>query len=155
MNDRADTMGIEFVHGDIFRANVEALVDPVNCVGIMGKGLAREFRRRFPGASEEYMHFCRKGGMVPGRLHISSEKGVVVIALPTKRHWRDPSYMQDIEAGLETLAKDVKRLEIKSIALPALGCGNGGLPWKDIKRVIEKHLGSLKARVLVYEPHGV
>jgi O-acetyl-ADP-ribose deacetylase (regulator of RNase III) len=140
---------------DLFRSGAEALVNPVNCVGVMGKGLAFQFRRRFPANYEIYVEACRSGALRPGKLLITEDRGTVIINFPTKRHWRDPSRMEDIEAGLKALAQEVRRRQIASVAVPMLGCGLGGLQWSEVGPLIERYLGGLEARVLVYGPGPV
>ena len=122
---------ITITNGDILKANVEALVCPVNCVGVMGKGLALQFRREFPDNYEEYVYACETGGIVLGEVYVHSRATAdlphYIINFPTKGHWRNSSRLEDIETGLEALIAAVKRLDISSVAVPALGCGLGGL----------------------------
>ena len=134
---------ITITNGDILRANVEALVCPVNCVGVMGKGLALQFRHEFPDNYVEYARACQTGEMAPGRVYVYS-RGTAnlpdtpgptlryIINFPTKRHWKESSRLEDIETGLESLVAAVKRLDISSVAVPALGCGLGGLKWDTV-----------------------
>lgn len=133
--------------GDIFRANVEALVNPVNCVGVAGRGLALEFRKRFPENFAFYQKACCEGEIAPGRVHLVARPFPPVprtahwpkriVNFPTKRHWRDTSRLEDIEAGLLDLTAAVRSWGIRSIAIPALGCGLGGLDWSDVRPRIE------------------
>ena len=127
---------ITITNGDILKANVEALVCPVNCVGVMGKGLALQFKREFPDNYMEYASACSIGEIAPGRVFIHSRRATkppyFIINFPTKRHWRDLSRLEDIEMGLEALIAAVERLDISSIAVPALGCGLGGLQWDTV-----------------------
>lgn len=150
---------IESVHGDLLQAHAEALVNPVNCVGVMGKGLALQFKRAFPANFGAYVLACEKGEVVPGVMCIHDRgEGAMpryVINFPTKRHWRDSSRAGDIEQGLVALAADIARLGIRSIAVPPLGCGLGGLDWKVVRPLIVQTLGALPgAKVLLYEPTG-
>ena len=126
-------MPIISVRGDIFAAHVEALTNPVNCVGVMGKGLALEFKRRYPTNFAAYARACTSGVLRPGQ-PVIFDPGVdmlprYIVNSPTKRHWRDPSRLDDIEAGLATLVSQIERLSIGSIAILPLGCGLGGLDW--------------------------
>ena len=124
---------ITFKQGDLFQDSAEALVNPVNCVGTMGKGLAKEFKRKFPDNFREYVRACRAGRVRPGRMLVfhthRPEINRYIINFPTKRDWRDPSRIEDIEAGVQVLADEVRNRRIRSLAIPALGCGLGGLPW--------------------------
>ncbi|MFI7608743.1 macro domain-containing protein [Micromonospora sp. NPDC049366] len=145
------------VTGDLFAADVDALVNPVNCVGVMGKGLALQFKQRFPASYAVYRHACGQGEMAPGRVQVVlARKGRhrYVINFPTKRHWREPSRLEDVEAGLQDLADKVRGLRIGSIAVPALGCGLGGLEWSIVRPRIEQVLGATRARVLIYGPRS-
>lgn len=148
---------IEITRGDLLQAKVEALVNPVNCVGVMGKGLAAQFKRAFPAHFEAYRAACARGEVVPGRMLIvtaSSPSGPrSIIHFPTKRHWRAASRMDDIESGLSALVVDVQTQGIQSIAVPPLGCGLGGLAWSDVRPRIERAFEALPAiRVLLFEP---
>jgi O-acetyl-ADP-ribose deacetylase (regulator of RNase III) len=124
------------VHGDLFAQNVDAIVNPVNCVGVMGAGLALSFKTRFPSMFESYQSICKNGGLVPGTVHLSdvSIDGAkrLVINLPTKLHWRDPSTVALVEAGLSALVDVAHERGLQSIAMPALGCGLGGLKLCDV-----------------------
>lgn len=134
------------------QADVQALVNPVNCVGIMGKGLALEFKQRFPKNFSLYREACSRGNVKPGSLFIVEECDRYIINFPTKRHWRDKSLLWDIEMGLEALARDIQAWGIKSIAIPALGCGNGGLDWEVVKPMIVVAIAPLDIRAIIYEP---
>ncbi len=124
--------------GSIFDAPVRALVNPVNCQGIMGKGLALEFKQRFPEAYEDYRRACLYKELAPGKIHTFwDSSGQRIVNFPTKTFWRSPSKMQYIEAGLPALVEWVQLNAIESIAIPALGCGLGGLPWSGVKQRIE------------------
>ncbi|MFG3710832.1 macro domain-containing protein [Micromonospora sp. NPDC047730] len=143
------------VEGDLFAADVDALVNPVNCVGVMGRGLALQFKQRFPANFATYREACQEGLVQPGKVLVvlaRQDRHRYVINFPTKRHWRQPSRIEDVEAGLRDLARSIRALRISSVALPALGCGLGGLQWKDVRPRIEETLGATGARVLVYGP---
>ena len=131
---------ISFVKGDILRAEVEALVNTVNCVGFMGRGIAAQFRRAFPENFKKYKAACDAKEMQPGKVFIVAIAGLTnpryIVNFPTKRHWRGKSRLGDIGAGLADLVEQVERLEIRSIAIPALGCGLGKLRWEDVRGLI-------------------
>lgn len=142
--------------GNLLKADVEALVNPVNCVGVMGKGLALQFKQVFPENFVQYQQACLTGRVKPGQMFVTQTEYFAnpqyIINFPTKRHWRNPSQIGDIEAGLEALARTVEQLEIKSIAVPALGCGNGGLEWLKVLPLIETTFAQLpEVQVLVFE----
>jgi O-acetyl-ADP-ribose deacetylase (regulator of RNase III) len=150
---------IEISRGDILNADVEALINTVNCVGVMGRGLAAQFKRAYPKNFTAYQTACKRHEVQPGRTLIVETGQRInprwVINFPTKRHWRGKSRMEDIEAGLAALVADVRRLGIKSIAIPPLGCGLGGLDWSEVRPRIERALAALTdVRVLLYEPDG-
>jgi O-acetyl-ADP-ribose deacetylase (regulator of RNase III) len=126
---------IEYRSGDILQADAEALVNTVNCVGIMGRGIALQFKNAFPENFKVYEAACKRGEVQPGLLLVF-ETGTmtnpkVIINFPTKRHWRGKSRMEDIEAGLKALAEEVRKRQIRSIAVPPLGSGLGGLEWRE------------------------
>jgi O-acetyl-ADP-ribose deacetylase (regulator of RNase III) len=133
---------IHFTTGDIMQADCDALVNPVNCVGVMGKGLALEVKKAFPNVFKEYKDWCDIGMIAVGCTTIH-KTGVryprYVINFPTKQHWKSPSEMKFIRNGLTSLVIDIKERptkDIMSIAVPKLGCGNGGLQWTDVKPLI-------------------
>jgi len=147
---------IEITRGDILKADAEALVNTVNCVGLEGKGLAAQFRDAFPRVSRSYRAACRRNKVQPGCMHvvkIGRTNPRWVINFPTKRHWRGGSQMADIEAGLTALVAEVRRLGIRSIAVPPLGCGLGGLSWAAVRPRIERAFLDLpEVRLLLFEP---
>ena len=137
---------IRFAKGSIFDSGCEALVNPVNCVGVMGKGLALQFKQRFPTNFASYAKACRAGDLVPGRMHLfdtGSQLPRCIVNFPTKRHWRDASRLEDVAHGLAALAGVIAANDIRSIAIPPLGCGLGGLPWPDVRALILRHMASL------------
>jgi O-acetyl-ADP-ribose deacetylase (regulator of RNase III) len=149
---------IEHKTGNLLKADAEALVNAVNCVGVMGKGIALQFKQAFPDNFSLYERACRAKQVRPGAMLIVTTGNAAnpkyIINFPTKRHWRDRSRIEDIRTGLEALIRDVKRLEIKSIAIPALGCGNGGLDWSEVGPMIEGAFSALTdVAVSLYEPH--
>src|SRR5713226_9507439 len=132
---------IEVTHGDLLTADAEALVNTVNCVGIMGRGIALQFKNAFPANFKAYAAACRRGEVQPGRMFVF-ETGTFtnpqyIINFPTKRHWRGKSRLEDIEAGLKGLAGEIRDREIRSIAIPPLGSGLGGLNWAEVRERIE------------------
>ena len=139
---------LTFVAGDIFEATADALVNPVNTVGVMGKGLAAQFRERFPANTRLYEAACRARMVQLGRMFVT-ESPVRPgprwsINFPTKSHWRYPSRLEWITSGLEDLAAVIEQHRIRSIALPALGAGNGGLDWVQVRAEIERVLSGLE-----------
>ena len=149
---------IKYTTGDILTADVDALVNTVNCVGIMGRGIALQFKNTFPENFKAYEAACVRGEVQPGRMFVF-ETGTLapkyIINFPTKRHWRGKSRMEDIEAGLEALVAEIRSRQIKSIAIPPLGSGLGGLNWNAVRNRIEAALVPLKSvDVIVYEPNG-
>lgn len=148
---------LEYRCGNLLEAEVEALVNTVNCVGVMGKGLALQFKQAFPGNFQAYQHACQSGEVMPGQMFTVSTGRLdyprYIINFPTKRHWRNPSRLEYIETGLEALIATVECLEISSIAVPPLGCGNGGLKWTRVAPLIEAAFAQMPAtRVLVFQP---
>lgn len=132
-------------------ADVEALVNAVNCVGVMGKGLALQFKQRFPEYFAAYAEACAAGEVRLGRVHVARLERCF-ISFPTKRHFRSRSRLPDVRAGLDDLARVIGELGMRSVAVPALGCGLGGLDWGEVEPLIEEKLGTLGARVVVYPP---
>lgn len=150
---------IKEMAGDILDAQAEALVNTVNTVGVMGKGIALQFRQAFPAIYEEYRKACERGEVTPGRMFVVPTERLVnpkfIINFPTKRHWKGKSRIDDIKAGLGDLVRVVKKLNIRSIAVPPLGCGSGGLSWDDVRPMIIERLSVLEdVEVLLFSPHG-
>lgn len=151
---------IERTRGNLLEADVEALVNTVNTVGVMGKGIALQFKKAFPENFKAYKKACDTDELQPGKMLVVETHelpGVAkyIINFPTKRHWRGKSKMEDIESGLTALVDEVRNYQIKSIAVPPLGCGNGGLRWSEVLPRIEVAFESVPdVRVLVFEPAG-
>ena len=146
---------IEFVRGDLFEADVEALVNAVNTVGVMGAGLALQFKTTFPANFKAYKAECKAKRLEVGRVFVFEQPGAprCLINFPTKRHWKDASKPEYVRDGLVDLVAQVKARGIRSIAVPALGCGLGGLEWSEVRPMIEAAFAPLPGvRVLVYEP---
>lgn len=150
---------IELKQGDILRAQAQALVNTVNCVGVMGRGIALQFRKAFPKNFKAYKALCDRKALQPGEVFVFDlnrlENPRYVINFPTKKHWRGKSRLEYIESGLEALLGELRRLDIRSVAVPPLGCGLGGLSWEDVRQHIEEAFAELpEVRVLLYEPTG-
>jgi O-acetyl-ADP-ribose deacetylase (regulator of RNase III) len=150
---------IEFTKGDLLTANVEAVVNTVNCVGIMGRGVALQFKEAFPANFKAYETACRRDEVQPGRMFVYETGALTnpkfIINFPTKRHWRARSQMEDIDSGLRALADEIHKRGISSIAIPPLGSGLGGLDWSDVRPRIENTLrGFNNLRVVIFEPNG-
>lgn len=152
---------IHYVRGDILKAETDALVNSVNCVGVMGRGIALQFKEAFPDNFKAYAAACRRGEVQPGRLFVFETGRLTppryIINFPTKRHWRGKSRIEDIEAGLAALVEEIRSRHIRSIAIPPLGSGLGGLEWTEVRRRIERSLEDLPdVEVIVFEPgYGV
>jgi O-acetyl-ADP-ribose deacetylase (regulator of RNase III) len=153
-------MVIESTTGNLLKAEAEALVNTVNTVGVMGKGIALQFRQAFPEMHRAYQKACQAGEVQLGKVQVFDLGGLVggprwIINFPTKGHWRARSRLSDIEAGLQDLAGKIRELRIHTVALPPLGCGNGGLNWAEVRPRIEKAFAAIPdVHVLLYEPAG-
>lgn len=151
---------IEPAKGNLLKAPAEALVNTVNTVGVMGKGIALQFRQAFPEMYRAYEKACKDGEVRLGEVQVYDLGGLAggprwIVNFPTKGHWRAESRLADIEAGLADLVVKIRKLQICSIALPPLGCGNGGLQWKMVRPLIEKAFAELPdVQVLLFEPAG-
>ena len=150
---------IELTRGNLLEAEAEALVNTVNCIGHMGKGIALQFKQAFPANFKAYQAACRAGEVTPGKMLITDNGSLVnpryIINFPTKRHWRGQSRLEDIAAGLQALVVEVQRLGVRSIAVPPLGCGLGGLDWGVVRPMIEQAFSALPdVRILLFEPTG-
>lgn len=150
---------IELTNGDILKADAEAIVNTVNCVGIMGRGIALQFKKAFPANFRAYAVACEAGEVQPGKMFVYDTRSFAnpryIINFPTKRHWKGKSRMEDIESGLTALAREVKERGITSIAIPPLGAGLGGLDWDDVRPRIKAALRDVPdLDVLIYQPNG-
>ena len=149
-------MSITITKGNMFDLNCDALVNPINCKGVMGAGLALEFKKRYPAMFTEYVKLCKASQIQIGKVWIW-ETGLLIpplylINFPTKDDWRNPSKLKWIESGLDDLRSHVILNEMASIALPALGCGKGNLSFDNVRPLIELKLGDLKTNVFLFEP---
>nr|WP_270698513.1 macro domain-containing protein [Aeromonas sp. QDB05] len=135
---------------------MEALVNTVNTVGVMGKGIALMFKERFPANMRAYAEACKQGDVVTGKMFITQTGELLgprwIVNFPTKQHWRNPAQMAWIQDGLQDLRAWLQAQQVSSIAIPPLGAGNGGLPWPEVKQAIETALGDLDIDILLYEP---
>jgi O-acetyl-ADP-ribose deacetylase (regulator of RNase III) len=148
---------IEYKRGDILREDAEALVNSVNCVGVMGRGIALQFKNAFPENFKAYAKACKREEVQPGQMFVFETGRLTnpryIINFPTKRHWRGKSRMEDIEAGLIALVEVIQQYKIRSIAIPPLGCGLGGLEWAEVKSLIYGALAPLaNVHIIIYEP---
>ncbi len=150
---------IRFKAGDVLAEDVDALVNTVNCVGVMGRGIALQFKKAFPANFEAYAAACKRGEVKPGRMFVFETGALAnprwIVNFPTKRHWRGRSRMEDVEAGLKALAAEIRARNIRSIAVPPLACGLGGLAWDDVRPRIEAALAGFDdLEAVVFEPGG-
>ena len=150
---------IRFVTGNLFNSNAEAVVNTVNCVGVMGRGIALQFKNKYPDNFKAYELACKRGEVIPGKMFVFELNQLVnpkyIINFPTKRHWRGVSRIEDIEAGLVDLVDVITQRQISSIALPPLGAGLGGLDWTVVREKIEFSLCRLsEVDIEVFEPNG-
>ncbi len=150
---------IELTQGDILKADAEALVNTVNCVGIMGRGIALQFRKAFPENFKAYEAACKAHQVQPGKMFIYDLNRLYnprfIINFPTKRHWKGKSRIEDIKSGLADLISVIQQRQIRSVAIPPLGCGLGGLNWEEVRPLIIEAFQSLpEVAVLLFEPAG-
>ena len=146
---------LEIVSGDMFTLPFDIRVNPVNCAGVMGAGVALSFKRRYSEMFIAYKHACFTGKLVPGKLHVWKTPDAWVINLPTKRHWREPSTYAYVHDGLKALAEYLATQGSVTVALPALGCGLGRLEWPKIYDLITLHLKDSPAKISVFEPRSL
>lgn len=145
---------IIYTTGDLLKSQAESLVNTVNCEGYMGKGIAYQFKLQYPENNKDYVKACKSGNLKVGKLHYFREKGKLIINFPTKDKWRANSKMEYVADGLNELVKLINLLDIKSISIPPLGSGNGGLIWEEVKQLIEQKLSviSKEIEIYIYEP---
>lgn len=141
--------------GNIFDSDAQTLVNTVNCVGVMGKGIAAEFKKQYPDMFHAYKKLCDSGLVKLGEPYLYRDLfGKSVVNFPTKKHWRSPSRLKDIESGLDYFVEHYEDWKIESVAFPPLGCGNGGLEWTEVGPLMYKKLSSLKIPIELYAPYG-
>lgn len=140
---------IEYYEGTIFNTDAEALVNTVNCVGVMAAGLALEFGLRYPELLKDYENKCKNGQIEIGKIYYYDSGDKMIVNFPTKRHFKYPSQLQWIEFGLQDFVKTYKKYNFKSIAFSKLGTLNGHLDWKDVKPLMEKYLSNLDIKVYI------
>lgn len=148
---------ITYTTGNLLDANVDALVNTVNTVGVMGKGIALMFKERFPKNMLEYVKACKLNEVVIGKMFITETNELIsprwIVNFPTKQHWRNPSELSWVKEGLIDLRKFILSNNVKSIAIPPLGAGNGGLNWEEVKPLIEKTLSDIEGcNIVIFEP---
>ena len=149
---------VHFVKGNLLDSKAEALVNTVNTMGVMGKGVALQFKNQYPNNYKLYREACKNNLLKVGQLLVTAEDSLlngkkIIVNFPTKTNWRLPSEYEYIELGLKELVKLIKERKIKSIALPPLGAGNGGLDWNKVKKIILAHLSELEIEIYIYEPN--
>lgn len=141
---------IEYIEGNIFNSPAQVIVNTVNTIGVMGKGIALSFKKRYPGMFEVYKKACDKHQLTIGKLMLYYAPDHWILLFPTKENWRNPSKIEYLEAGLSKFVATYTEKRITSIAFPKLGCGNGELPWTEVKPVMERYLKSLPIPVYIY-----
>ena len=140
--------------GSLFDSDAETLVNPVNCRGTMGKGLALQFARRYPAVEETYKRDCAQGLVEPGKTRLyRTDTPVTVANLPTKDDWRQRSRIQWVRSGLSSLAEAMAKERLTSVAVPAVGAGLGGLSWKEVETAIYEILNDTDLTVTIYPPY--
>lgn len=148
---------IRYTKGNLLNSKAQALVNTVNTVGVMGKGIALQFKEAYPENYRRYKEVCKAGELEPGKLLVTRERNAlgekIIINFPTKTKWWLKSSYRYIEEGLQALVKVIEEQGIESIALPPLGCGNGGLKWEKVRALMEQYLKDVEAEVIIYEPN--
>ncbi|MBK8259528.1 MAG: macro domain-containing protein [Polyangiaceae bacterium] len=141
---------LKYVNSNLFDSPAQTLVNTVNLVGVMGKGIAAEFKRRYPDMFRRYAEHCKNGSLDIGKLYLYRTANKFVLNFPTKKHWRNPSKLEYIEAGLKKFADTYAAHGIVSISFPQLGCGNGGLSWNEVQPLMDKYLRDLPIPVYIH-----
>ena len=141
---------IQYIEGSIFDSPAQVIVNTVNTVGVMGKGIALSFKQHYPRMFERYRSACEKHQLTIGKLMLIYEPDHWILLFPTKENWRNPSKYEYIEKGLRKFVDTYSEKNIRSIAFPRLGCGNGALPWDEVKKLMEKYLKNLPIDVYIY-----
>jgi O-acetyl-ADP-ribose deacetylase (regulator of RNase III)/uncharacterized protein YwgA len=148
-------MSVKALIGDLFTSDAETLVNTINCVGVMGKGVALEFKKRFPAMFEDYAARCDRKEVRLGEPYLYRDaSGIQIVNFPTKQHWRSPARIRDIEVGLDYFVAHATDWGLTKVAMPPLGCGNGGLEWAQVGPLIHKKLHAIPIHVDVYAPYG-
>ena len=142
---------LTYLRTSALESNAQTAVNTVNCVGVMGKGIAAEYKARFPDMFKAYKAICDNGGLVPGKLWLWKGPSQWILNFPTKVHWRQPSRLEWIEAGLEKFVSEYESKGITEISFPRLGCGHGNLEWSDVKPLMERYLSCLPISVYVHD----
>lgn len=150
---------IKYITGNLLESRAQALVNTVNTVGVMGKGIALQFKKQYPTNYKKYAKACKENQVKIGQLFVTEEETVlygkqIIINFPSKEHWRSPSQYSYIGEGLKALVELIKERNITSIAIPPLGAGNGGLQWSKVKALLEQYLSDVEAEILIYEPNA-
>lgn len=146
---------VELRRGDLFESGAEAIVNTINCVGVMGKGIALLFKQRYPDMFRTYVKYCNKKLIRVGKMwvwHTGEPDYRYIFNFPTKDDWRNPSKLEWISSGLDDLKNCVIMMGVESIAMPALGCTNGGLNFGDVRALVEEKLNDLEIPVILFEP---
>lgn len=151
---------IQFKQANLLESDAQAIVNTVNTVGVMGKGIALQFKNQYPNNYKLYAMACKANEVVVGKMFVTEETSLlggkkIIINFPTKTDWRKPSEYSYIESGLQDLVNVIQEKNIKSIAIPPLGAGNGGLDWNKVKELIEKYLKNLDCEVQIYQPNAI
>lgn len=143
---------ITYLSGDLLEDDADVLVNTVNCVGAMGAGIALQFKKRFPLNYLRYQQNCRNGKVTPSSITEYKEDGKVIYNLATKKHWKDGTRLSWIATGCRHLRESIIRDNIKSIAIPALGCNNGGASWPQVRDLLRKNLEGVNCDIRIYVP---
>jgi len=148
---------MKYVVGNLLESKTDALVNAVNTVGVMGKGIALQFRERFPANYKKYVSECKAGNVMIGKMLVVRDRTLegekLIINFPTKTEWYKKSQYKYIEEGLIALVEVIKEYKISSIAMPRLGSGNGGLRWENVKILIDNYLANIdNVEIIIYEP---
>ena len=139
---------IEYTSGNIFESGADCLINAVNCEGVMGKGIAYQFKLKFPENNKSYIKACKSSELTIGKVHYFTENGITIVNLPTKNKWREKSKIEYIKTAMDYFVDILPKLQVKKIAIPPLGCGNGGLNWEDVKKVIECKLENISDKYI-------
>lgn len=142
---------LTYLTTSLFDSPAQTLINPVNTVGVMGKGIALVFKQRYPEMYRQYRELCQAGKLDIGKLQIYRAPNKIIVNFPTKKHWRDPSRIEYIEVGLEEFVRSYDKYGIASVSFPQLGCGNGGLDWEgQVQPVMERYLKNLSIPIYIH-----